>query len=234
MNAYLTTRETGQTISADSLPDNALFRGMTERHRKIMAECSSRATYGEGESIVEAGSSTKCFFLVISGSIGLVTPGAHASSPPRTVGTGEILGWSWLFPPASWQFDAIAIEPTEVILFNATALCQKCNRDHGLGFELFMRLAQRRSRGDTNQLTKKKDNARYTPLLEKRGDASFSGVSSRASDVVACYTQKQKLSHPVQNHSGHRWPHVLLDSARIVVKSLLTGLPHETVSDPAE
>jgi CRP/FNR family transcriptional regulator, cyclic AMP receptor protein len=221
MNAYLTTRETDSTIAVESLPDQPLFRGMTESHRKIMAECSGRATFGEGKSVVETGSPNECFYLVVSGSIRLEALGARAASPLRTVGSGEILGWSWLFPPDCWQFDAIAIEPTEVIFFDATRLCRECNRDPGFGFELFKRLAHRRSRGDTNRRTKDKSIAR-------------SILGSRAADAVVCDTENEKLLRPIQNQSAHGWPHVLFDSARIAVKSFVTGLPYERISHEAK
>jgi CRP-like cAMP-binding protein len=193
MNAYLTTREIEQPIAVESLPDQPLFRGMTEAHRKIMAECSARATFCEGEAVVETGDPTDCFYLVVSGLIGLVTPGACADSPLRTISPGEILGWSWLFPPDCWQFDAIAIAPTEVILFQVTHLCQECSRDHGFGFELFKRMAQRRSRCRTNRLTKEEDSTRSIPSREQRGGASFSTVGSVAPDAIVFVTDKEKL-----------------------------------------
>ena len=33
----------------------------------------------------------------------------------ETLGPGAVLGWSWLFPPHTWQFGAVATEPTLTI-----------------------------------------------------------------------------------------------------------------------
>ena len=41
--------------------------------------------------------------------------------PIQTLGAGEALGWSWLFPPHQWQFSARAVEPTEAVVFKAVA-----------------------------------------------------------------------------------------------------------------
>jgi CRP-like cAMP-binding protein len=64
----------------------------------------------------------------------------------QTVGEGEVLGVSWLFPPYRWQFDAHALEPTRAISFDATCLRAKCDEDPALGYELMQRLAETMSR----------------------------------------------------------------------------------------
>jgi hypothetical protein len=38
----------------------------------------------------------------------------------ETLGTGDVLGWSWLFPPYYWHFDARAVTPTKAIFFYGT------------------------------------------------------------------------------------------------------------------
>ena len=50
----------------------------------------------------------------------------------QTLGAGDALGWSWLFPPYPWRFNASALElaPT------------KCDDDHSLGYEIVKRFAQ--------------------------------------------------------------------------------------------
>ena len=32
-----------------------------------------------------------------------------------TIGMGELLGWSWLFPPYRWAFGAVAASPVEAV-----------------------------------------------------------------------------------------------------------------------
>jgi CRP-like cAMP-binding protein len=137
MSAELTLPEETQTVESESLPDYPLFRGLSGRHRKTLAECSERASFDAGETVVETGEPTDRFYLVTSGSIGLETPGALPTEPVKTVGPGGILGWSWLFPPYFWQFNAIAKEPTEAIYFSTSRLCQACDRDREFGFQLF-------------------------------------------------------------------------------------------------
>jgi hypothetical protein len=58
-----------------------------------------------------------------------------------TLGAGELVGWSWLFPPYRWHFDARATELTRTIAFDGACLRDKCEQDHDLGYELMRRFA---------------------------------------------------------------------------------------------
>jgi CRP-like cAMP-binding protein len=53
-----------------------------------------------------------------------------------------VLGWSWLFPPYRWHFDARALELTRAIALDGKCLREKCEEDHDLGYELVKRVAQ--------------------------------------------------------------------------------------------
>ena len=59
----------------------------------------------------------------------------------QTVGEGDVVGWSWLFPPYRWYFDAKALQPTQMLAFDGRCLRTKCDSDHDLGYELIKRAA---------------------------------------------------------------------------------------------
>src|ERR1700691_3262524 len=142
MNANSTAPEGKRAFMAESIPDHRLFRGLSERHRQILAECSMPASFSAGDLVVETGEPANCFYLVITGSIGLETLGSRAPMRVQTIGPGDILGWSWLFPPYYWHFNAIADEQTQAIFFYGSRLRQECDRDHDFGYELFKRMSQ--------------------------------------------------------------------------------------------
>ena len=54
----------------------------------------------------------------------------------ETVEAGEMIGWSWLFPPYRWHFDARALVPTRATAFDGACLREKCGRDPALGYAL--------------------------------------------------------------------------------------------------
>ena len=59
----------------------------------------------------------------------------------ETLGAGELLGVSWLFPPHRWAFDAVAQERTSATALDAACLRGKCDDDPVLGYALFKRFA---------------------------------------------------------------------------------------------
>ncbi len=142
MNAIMPPPEAKRAFTAESLPDHPLFQGLSGRHRQILAESAMHASFAEGEVVVETGEPANCFYLVVSGLIVLETLGARAPMRVQTIGSGDILGWSWLFPPYYWHFNAIADKPTEAIFFYGSRLRQECDRDHDFGYELFKRMSQ--------------------------------------------------------------------------------------------
>ncbi len=58
-----------------------------------------------------------------------------------TLGEGAVVGWSWLFPPYRWSFDARALELTRTVAFDGACLRGKCEADTTLGYELMQRFA---------------------------------------------------------------------------------------------
>ena len=55
---------------------------------------------------------------------------------------GQLIGWSWLFPPYEWAFGAVAASPVEAFEFDARAVRANCASDPTLGYEVTQRLAR--------------------------------------------------------------------------------------------
>ena len=60
----------------------------------------------------------------------------------QTVDAGEAFGWSWLFPPYRWHFDASAHQVTDALVFPAQTLRTCAEKDHDFGYELVTRVAR--------------------------------------------------------------------------------------------
>jgi CRP/FNR family transcriptional regulator, cyclic AMP receptor protein len=59
----------------------------------------------------------------------------------QTIEDGDVLGWSWLFPPYRWHFNARTIEETRAIALDGVCLREKGEIDHDFGYELVKRVA---------------------------------------------------------------------------------------------
>ena len=117
--------------------------GMNAREINLLIDCALHMRFEAGRTIFRTGETANRFYLIESGSVALEAV-SLGESPVLidTVKAGELLGWSWLFPPYRWHFDARAIEPTTAIFFYGTVLREYCERDPALGYELFKRMSE--------------------------------------------------------------------------------------------
>jgi CRP/FNR family transcriptional regulator, cyclic AMP receptor protein len=74
--------------------------------------------FATDELIFREGDPANRFYLILDGAIALETSTKERGSVPvQTIGANDVLGWSWLFPPYYWQFDARAVKPTQSDFF---------------------------------------------------------------------------------------------------------------------
>jgi CRP-like cAMP-binding protein len=116
------------------------FHGMEERHIELITGCATNVRFAENVFIAREGEPADHFYLVRNGLVSVECMVPHRGvTTVQTVGEGEILGWSWLFPPHRWHFDARTQQPTHAFKFDGRCLRNKCEQDHDLGYELFRR-----------------------------------------------------------------------------------------------
>ena len=131
--------ETIETI----LQDVPLFQGLTPAQLELIAGCGSNVRFNEGELLFRDGGEANTFYVVRHGSIALETfVPARGAVTIETLEAGEVVGWSWLFPPYRWHFDARALSLVRATSFDGACLRGKCERDSQLGYDLMSRFAQ--------------------------------------------------------------------------------------------
>jgi CRP-like cAMP-binding protein len=59
----------------------------------------------------------------------------------QDLGPGQIAGWSWLFPPNVWNFQARARTDIELIAFDGAAVYSHCEADPAFGYQLIKRFS---------------------------------------------------------------------------------------------
>jgi len=116
--------------------------GMNPTQLALLTDCAMVSHFKTGQEILHNGDIANRFYLVESGKV-VLESGEDAGDPVviETIGAGDLLGWSWMFPPYTWNFTARAVEPTTAIFFYGTILREYCERDPSLGYELFKRMA---------------------------------------------------------------------------------------------
>jgi CRP/FNR family cyclic AMP-dependent transcriptional regulator len=117
--------------------------GLRPGHVEILAQYAMESGFAVDQMIFREGEMANRFYLILHGRVALETT-TSAGKPLLigSIGAGEVLGWSWLFPPYCWHFSARALEPTKAIFFYGTWLREQCEQDRDLGYELVERMAE--------------------------------------------------------------------------------------------
>jgi len=122
--------------------EHRFFAGFAPAQLALIAGCGQIARVKPGEFLFKSGTAAEYFFLIRRGSVALEmeVPGR---GPFRfgTASAGEVLGWSWLFPPHQWQFDGRALDEVGVVKFDGVCLRGKCDADPVLGYALMKAFA---------------------------------------------------------------------------------------------
>jgi CRP/FNR family transcriptional regulator, cyclic AMP receptor protein len=125
------------------LAEHPFVRGLDSRYIDLLVSCAANVRFQPGEFIFREGGDADQFYLLRHGHAAIEIYAAERGSiTVMTVGEGEVLGWSWLFPPYRWMFDAKALELTRAIALDGKCLRGKCDTDHELGYELMKRSVQ--------------------------------------------------------------------------------------------
>ena len=125
------------------LASHPFVKDFDPHQRRMLADCAMEKSFEAGEVIFREGDPANRFYLILNGKVVLESYVLDRGRVEiQTIGAGDVLGWSWLFPPYYWQFDARAIEPTKAIFFYATPLREEAKNDHALGYELYKRFAE--------------------------------------------------------------------------------------------
>jgi CRP/FNR family transcriptional regulator, cyclic AMP receptor protein len=130
-------------VTAAALAIHPFLHGMSRDHLDVLAKTATDVTFPAGHRLFEDGASASRFWLIRSGyvTLDLHVPG-QGRTKIETIGMGELLGWSWLFPPHQFAFGAVAASPVEAFEFDARVVRACCASDPALGYEVTRRLSQ--------------------------------------------------------------------------------------------
>ncbi len=85
--------------------------GMKHAQLALLTDCAMATRFQKGQTILREGEFANRFYLVETGKV-VLESGEGFGDPVivETIGSGDLLGWSWMFPPYVWHFTARAAE----------------------------------------------------------------------------------------------------------------------------
>jgi CRP-like cAMP-binding protein len=142
MNTIIENKNEAMPPLTEAISAHRFAADMKPEHLKRLQEAAMFKQFERDELIFREGEPANRFYLISRGKIALESTGNSESAPlVQFIGEGEVLGWSWLFPPYYWHFSARAVEPTDAIFFYGTRLRAQCEEDPVFGYELMKRVA---------------------------------------------------------------------------------------------
>jgi CRP/FNR family cyclic AMP-dependent transcriptional regulator len=127
---------------AELVARHPLFAGLPADIAELVAGCSQNVAIAAGLLVLSEGHPADTLYLVRRGRIALeVHEAGRGPLIVEMIGPGQVLGWSWMFPPYRWHFDARAVEKVGAIAVDAACLRAKADADPAFGYELVRRCA---------------------------------------------------------------------------------------------
>ena len=125
------------------IAEHPFLKGLQPRYLEFLVGCASNVRFEPDQFVFREGGEANHCYLIREGKVTL-----EIDAPPRgtiiiqTLGKGDVLGWSQIFPPYRWKFSARAIELTRAIALDGKCIREKSEEDHDLGYELLKRFSR--------------------------------------------------------------------------------------------
>lgn len=108
-----------------------------------LEEFATDVTFAPGETILREGEYADRFYLICEGKVALESScNGKGKTCIQELGAGDLLGWSWLYPPFEWHFTARALAPTKAVELNAASLLIRAEEDPAFGYQLMKRISR--------------------------------------------------------------------------------------------
>ncbi|OQD57880.1 regulator [Streptomyces phaeoluteigriseus] len=109
------------------MTSTTLAAGLPIEHREQLMRSAREVSFDAGTRLFEEGRHAERFWIIRTGAVALDlrVPGRRAPVI-ESLGHGELVGWSWHFPPYRWQLGAEAATPVRAYEFDADAVRAIC------------------------------------------------------------------------------------------------------------
>lgn len=150
------------------IAEQPFFMGLNPQHLRLLTESAMVVQFETDQEIFHEGDPANRFFLILEGKVVLETVVEERGVIQiQTLGAGDDLGWSWLFPPYLLDTSARALVPTRTIFFYGTRLREQSEQDNALGYQLMQRVAAvliQRLQATRNRLTESVSTSKLSDL----------------------------------------------------------------------
>jgi CRP/FNR family transcriptional regulator, cyclic AMP receptor protein len=113
------------------LSTHEFFSGFSDGILKFLCECSGMCEIKKGQVLFRQGENADKSYVVRKGRISIQMPAImEPTLEIQALGEDQVLGWSWLISPYKWNFQTMAEEDSELLMFDGTAILARCAYYH--------------------------------------------------------------------------------------------------------
>ncbi|MQY15066.1 hypothetical protein SRB5_52440 [Streptomyces sp. RB5] len=111
--------------------------------RDRLTELAKETEFPAGTRIFEEGRRADRFWIIRRGNVRLDmrVPGRQPVTV-ESLQSGDLVGWSWLFPPYTWHLAARAVNDVQVLEFDADVVRELCETDPEFGRAVVLHVAE--------------------------------------------------------------------------------------------
>jgi CRP/FNR family cyclic AMP-dependent transcriptional regulator len=118
------------------LGSQPVFAGLEPGDLDLLAGCARNVRFDTGASLAREGEPADGFYLVRHGRLAIEMPAPAGPLVVDSAVPGDLVGWSWLFPPNRWTADVRAVEPTRVVAVDGRCLRDKSEAEPAFGYRI--------------------------------------------------------------------------------------------------
>ncbi|WP_326769485.1 cyclic nucleotide-binding domain-containing protein [Streptomyces sp. NBC_01591] len=112
----------------------SMTAALPTEHRDHLMRLAREVSFDAGTRLFEEGRHADRFWIIRTGTVALDlhVPGRRPAVI-ESIGRGELVGWSWHFPPFTWHLGAEAMSPVRAWEFDAEAVRAMCSENPEFG-----------------------------------------------------------------------------------------------------
>ncbi|MBL7487998.1 cyclic nucleotide-binding domain-containing protein [Frankia sp. AgB1.9] len=126
-----------------ALAEPGIFQRIPEDHLALLAEHARQVDLRPGAALLREGDPADVFYVLRAGKVAieLFVP-SRGLVPIETVGAGGLVGWSWLFPPYRFVFDAHALSPVTAHAVDGARLRSLFTGDPAFAYDVLLQVSR--------------------------------------------------------------------------------------------
>ena len=129
-------------LTEGCLKNHPFLKDCTPDFLNHLEEFSTEVFFAPGLTILKECDYADRFYLLCEGQVQLEMQGTGTEPIPlQLLGPGDVLGWSWLYPPYEWHFSARALTPCHAVELHAASLLIRAEEEPAFGYPLMKRIS---------------------------------------------------------------------------------------------